>query len=442
LHTWKKKTKRARQIVSQGLGLSLGTVDEGFKHIYSQFRDLDAVTQSLLKNIAAYLSAVQAWHQCHVTACQSICEFYSDGAAEPAVVQYTDFQQKLLLNLNSQFTVRIEGLVLTPLKQLKSLFDAPNYLIEKRDHKLLDYDSWKNKVTNTQNKEKLAEYKEEMTMAGRMYEALNTQLLTDLPLLVNCGVKVVYESLAAFISAHRQHVAMARESIAPLMQCVIVKGPADSLVECHLSRLAIATERLVTCQCIPNSFLASVNLQQRKASSPKQVVRAGTMNVETTGLLTSAVTLPSNSPKSSRSFSTSPLLKEPQVQSADDCFHHVEFSFTANNVGELSVTEGDQVCVKQKHDESGSCEWWLIQFNGKEGFVPAAYLSPVCEDAYCVEYDFDGDQDGELSVCEGQRVRVKQKHDDEGNTDWWLCECDGKTGYIPSSYLTKGNVFY
>ena len=47
--------------------------------------------------------------------------------------------------------------MLTPLKQLKSLFDAPNYLIEKRDHKLLDYDSWKKKVANTQNKEKLSE---------------------------------------------------------------------------------------------------------------------------------------------------------------------------------------------------------------------------------------------------------------------------------------------
>lgn len=55
-------------------------------------------------------------------------------------------------------------------------------------------------------------------MAGRMYEALNTQLLTDLPLFVGCGVKVVQHSLTAFIHSHRQHMAMAREAIKPLMQ--------------------------------------------------------------------------------------------------------------------------------------------------------------------------------------------------------------------------------
>ena len=120
----------------------------------------------------------------------------------------------------------------------------------------------------------------------------------------------------------------------------------------------------------------------------------------------------------------------------------MEFSFSAGGVGEMSVTKGDRVCVKQKHDESGSCEWWLIQFNRKEGFVPAAYLTPVCEDDYCVEYDFDGDEDGELSVSEGQCVRVKQQHDEEGNTDWWLCECEDKVGYVPSSYLAKRDVLY
>ena len=53
--------------------------------------------------------------------------------------------------------VQVDRLVLTPLRQLKSLFESPTFLIEKREDKLLDYDSWKNKVSNTQNKEKVAE---------------------------------------------------------------------------------------------------------------------------------------------------------------------------------------------------------------------------------------------------------------------------------------------
>lgn len=53
--------------------------------------------------------------------------------------------------------VRVDRLVVVPLKQLKSLFDSPMYLMEKREDKLLDYDSWKNKVSSTQNRERVAE---------------------------------------------------------------------------------------------------------------------------------------------------------------------------------------------------------------------------------------------------------------------------------------------
>ena len=57
-----------------------------------------------------------------------------------------------------------------------------------------------------------------MVMAERMYEALNTQLLEDLPLFVAFGVKVIQHGLTAFIRSHRQHIAVADESIKPLMQ--------------------------------------------------------------------------------------------------------------------------------------------------------------------------------------------------------------------------------
>ena len=60
--------------------------------------------------------------------------------------------------------------------------------------------------------------------------------------------------------------------------------------------------------------------------------------------------------------------------------HMVEFSFEAQSAGELSVTEGNLVSVLRYSDTSGNPEWWLIQCNGATGYVPQSYLS-LLEDA-------------------------------------------------------------
>ena len=163
----------------------------------------------------------------------------------------------------------------------------------------------------------------------------------------------------------------------------------------------------------------------------------------------------------------------------------VEFSFEAQNAGELSVFEGDLVSVLRHSDSSGNPEWWLIHYKDATGYVPHSYLSPVGEHdsdsegeddvidnqdgddnsgpvqetdrntddvqetsgpssqhaamaklIYCAEYVFEASSAAELSLDEGQRVEVMQKQDLTGNDEWWLVECNGLKGYVPSSYLT------
>ena len=163
----------------------------------------------------------------------------------------------------------------------------------------------------------------------------------------------------------------------------------------------------------------------------------------------------------------------------------VEFSFEAQNAGELSVSEGDLVSVLRHSDSSGNPEWWQIRYNDATGYVPQSYLSPVGENDsdnededdvianqdvddysstvqdtdrnandvqeargppsqqaaiaklyYWAEYAFDASSAAELNLDEGQLVVVIQKQDLTGNDEWWLVECNGHKGYVPSSYLT------
>jgi len=42
----------------------------------------------------------------------------------------------------------------------------------------------------------------------------------------------------------------------------------------------------------------------------------------------------------------------------------------------------------------------------------------------------------ELSMAEGEVVKVLKEHDLDKNPDWWLVEnFDGQTGYVPANYL-------
>ena len=168
----------------------------------------------------------------------------------------------------------------------------------------------------------------------------------------------------------------------------------------------------------------------------------------------------------------------------------LEFDLIAEDDAELSADEGGIVTVIRKCDKTGNSEWWLVEYNSKGGYIPASFLDEIGSsntvgeklsainnsneetprkssfqdslsnnpklssnknlnsdsdldgnlnrdftEYYGLEYDFEALNQGELSVAEGQLVKIIRKHDSKGNTEWWLVEHDGKQGYVPNNYL-------
>ena len=52
-------------------------------------------------------------------------------------------------------------------------------------------------------------------------------------------------------------------------------------------------------------------------------------------------------------------------------------------------------------------------------------------------YNFQARNDLELSMNEGDVVRVIQEHDHDGNPDWWMVELYCKKGYVTATYIFK-----
>ena len=64
-------------------------------------------------------------------------------------------------------------------------------------------------------------------------------------------------------------------------------------------------------------------------------------------------------------------------------YYFMEYSFQGINSGELTVREGELVKVISKHDQKGNTEWWLVDYNGEKGYVPGGFLVFVDEVPMC-----------------------------------------------------------
>lgn len=136
--------------------------------------------------------------------------------------------------------------------------------------------------------------------------------------------------------------------------------------------------------------------------------------------------------------------------SSDDNVYCAIADFAGDNEGEIKLVIGQEVQLLETADG-----WWYVSNRSEEGWAPSSYLEkreigqgqePTSWTAsesvsskqtmYRMCSNFVGENEGELSVDVGQDVNVVEMPD----RDWWFVEVDGKTGWIPSSFLEEVTI--
>lgn len=106
------------------------------------------------------------------------------------------------------------------------MFTGPHKLVQKRFDKLLDF------YNCTERAEKLKDKKtlEELQSARNNYEALNAQLLDELPRFQRCAQGLFAHCVHGYAEAHRDFVQQALEQLQPLLSvsCCLGRGEAPS----------------------------------------------------------------------------------------------------------------------------------------------------------------------------------------------------------------------
>lgn len=93
------------------------------------------------------------------------------------------------------------------------MFAGPHKLVQKRFDKLLDYHNCTEKAEKLKDKRTL----DELQSARNNYEALNAQLLDELPKFHNYAKELFASCVRGYANAHCDFVKLALEELKPLL---------------------------------------------------------------------------------------------------------------------------------------------------------------------------------------------------------------------------------
>ena len=154
--------------------------------------------------------------------------------------------------------------MVSPLESLLSLFQDPLHLISKRKDKLLDYDHLQYAYEHAEEPEKIKQLREESLLAKRNYEALNTQLLEELPNLLEIATHMLQHQLTVLVQAQFAFHSDVSKLLYPF--CEEIVSSTEIHAE-HVTELAVVSQKLTQLSLVPASLAMNFTL---KAAIPKR----------------------------------------------------------------------------------------------------------------------------------------------------------------------------
>ena len=489
IHSIKKKSTRIGQRLSMNLGVAVQTVDENYNLEEIKIKNLEKYTRTLVKDMEFFLFQVKEAVYTQEIVANDIADYYGDCKDKEDVKQFCNTHNVITSQLFDQFKYQADLQVISPLNQLLYRFQAPALIMKKRNDKLLDYDSISSRLKNLKESEQLKADKDLLIETKNTYEALNSQVLDDLPKLYNLGTQLTKDAIGRWVHLHKVFLGAALDQMYQLLGLpLILETKETKVVEKFNIDHVAAVNRISHLSFIPKTFNPSIEDKQ------KEKVKGRVSETD------------------EQSDSQKAYLRQ---KYPPDQLWQVDANFVPSGMMEVALPEGTLVGVIKESDPMGNKERWFVDTGVTQCIIPKKFLSP--EDAtptffskiesldddfmdlmdsetlpdfssdvftsepvspapyalgqqtlgtettintegstlpnyspqsspnrapgggeyYRALYTFAARSPIEVSMTEGQIVIVKAQHDQDGNTEWWRVEAGGQEGYAPSNYLYK-----
>ncbi|XP_059488491.1 dynamin-binding protein-like [Neocloeon triangulifer] len=444
LHSVTKKSSRLSAKLSSTLGISNTVRDEAFNEQARVFLSLGKSIRSFHQGIESVLFHIKEAVSAQLGLADAISDFFDDKSANN--VDFKEAQNFISKELLQQFISSLQKYVLDTLNIILELALGPLKLIEKRNDKLADYEALMSKA------EKLKDPKtqDDLNLAKHTYEALNSQLLEELPTFCVHAEDIFIECVMSYIVARKIFSAKAAKPYLNLMELPVMAGFARDSVEVFKVKHNLVCDEMSNKLSFVSKTFKSENFGTLKSN--RKTSTCAESKIEEHSQSTS---------RTAYLFSKYPLEK---------IFKVVE-PWSKSEILDLSVQEGDLVAAIKQQDPMGSGERWFVDDGENKGFVAQRCLqqylinsSPQTsvgscdetdityeeveeediyeeipdEDFFYAEYNFDPINNFTLKLTKGQVLKVINKYDQQGNEEWWYVENrSGGQGYVPANYLKK-----
>ncbi|XP_040419618.1 dynamin-binding protein isoform X2 [Cygnus olor] len=352
-HSIIKKSNRVSSHLKHLTGFAPQLKDEAFEETEKNFRMQERLIKSFIRDLSLYLQHVRESACMKALAAVSMWDLCTEKGSGD-LDQFQKVNRLISDQLFSNFKERTERLVSSPLNQLLSMFAGPHKLVQKRFDKLLDFHNCTERAEKLKDKRTL----EELQSARNNYEALNAQLLDELPKFL-CFAKELFAScVRGYAEAHCDFVRLALEELRPLLSLLKVSGREGNLIAIFQEEHSRVLQQLQAFTFFPESQAAPKKPFERKTME-RQSARRQPLGA-----------LPSY------------LLQSDDIRAAllarysPDSLFQAERNFNAAQDLDVSLLEGDIVGVIKKKDPMGSQNRWLIDNGVTKGFVYSSFLKP------------------------------------------------------------------
>uniref|UniRef100_A0A672JJ96 Dynamin-binding protein n=1 Tax=Salarias fasciatus TaxID=181472 RepID=A0A672JJ96_SALFA len=347
MHSIIKKSNRVSSHLKHLTGISPQVKDEAFDEAEKKFRLQERLIKSFIRDISLYLQHIRESASVKVLAAISFCDIYT----ERSVLDPERFQRAHRSISDKQFThfkERTEALVINPLTQLLLMFAGPHKLIQKRFDKLLDYDNCKERAERLKDRR----VQDELQAARNNYEALNAQLLDELPKFHSAAEDLFTGCVRAFAQAQKDFMKTTMGELKPLLQVVSVFDREGNLIAQFQDEYSRVLQLLQSFSFCPENL--------PPATATKKTFEKKTLEKQT----------------SKKQPQTDEHRAGLMTRYGPDKLFQAERNFNAAQDLDVSIQEGDLVGVIKQQDPMGSHNRWLIDNGVTKGFVYSSFLKP------------------------------------------------------------------
>ncbi|XP_011494939.1 PREDICTED: dynamin-binding protein-like [Ceratosolen solmsi marchali] len=458
MHSVAKKSCRLSAKLSVTLGLTNVPIDQKFDKLEKNFIFLEKTIKHFLKDIVKCIIFLDNESHCNEIVTEHLHQYFS-GVPNNKILELQKIRNIVKCQFIKQLKTCIGIQVISPLNILMPLLAGPELLISKRHDKMLDYDSAILKNEKSQEKGPILA---DFYSAKYNFEALNQQLLEELPICIQAATAILCTCISAFIKIRKLYNGKIMREYLNISKYMLQISMKDMLINFLINHKLLYDQ-------INRFSYGDTNIRLNK-NSVNYFLQS---DVHRTAL---------------------------KMKYPTDKLYIVTQSVSSVTQHDLSVTKGTMLGVIKRQDLMGNKSKWLVDNGSLKGFLEKQYLELIDEakfiqestNATCLNNsidlisldlaetekskhfinfknldekinflnsmnlkiepkqlyknicefvhglcNFNGTEiPGALSIRRNQILKVLKKHDNKNNPQWWLVEdCTGQKGYVPYNYI-------